>query len=175
MATVPSPRTRAAAEIATAAHMNSEVRDAINFLIAPPRCHAYQNAAQTLTTSTFTSVLLDTEEVDTDAIHSTVTNTSRFTIATAGRYRFIGQIDFASNASGYRIARLTKNGSGTAIANNYAISVGAAAMGVQVVDEILCAAGDYIELQGWQNSGGNLALVAGAGGTFLHAVWVSTT
>jgi hypothetical protein len=154
--------------------MNTEVRDAINFLIAPPRCHAYQSVAQTLTTGTTGAVVTFTsEEVDTDGIHSTSSNTSRFTIVTAGRYRFIGQVGFASNATGQRGAFLQKNGTRVTTTRHQATN------GVshyqQVTDEILCSAGDYVELLAMQSSGGNLDTVAGSNETFLHAVWVSTT
>ena len=174
MATLPNPHTWTAGDDATSTFLQT-LTSAINFLTDPPRCHAYHNSAQTLTTATFTSVTLDSEEVDTDGIHSTVTNTSRFTAVTAGRYLFIGQISYAAGATGYRLARLLKNGGATPAAYNYALNIGASAMGIQVVDEILLGVGDYVELQGWHNQGANLALIAGAGATFLHAKWVSNS
>ncbi len=49
MATVPSPKTWVALEDVTAAEMNLELRDAINFLLSPPRVWAYRTALLTLT------------------------------------------------------------------------------------------------------------------------------
>lgn len=167
-----TPHTWTASEIATSTNLQT-LTQAILDVQSPKRCHAYQNVGQVVATAATTAVTLDSEEVDTDAMHSTVTNTSRITCVTAGRYRFIGQVAYPSNATGYRSALLRKNGS------NIAISQAQAANGAshyqQVVDEILLAVGDYVELFATQSSGGNLTLIASASSTFLHAAWVSTS
>ena len=61
----------------TAAWANSDVRDAVNFLIAPPRVHAYASAAQTLASPTVTLITFDSEQYDTDTMHSTASNTGQ--------------------------------------------------------------------------------------------------
>lgn len=179
MATVPSQRTWVAAETPTAAHFNTNVRDAVNFLLSPPRCRAFQGAAQTLTTATLTAVTLDSEDTDTgpggvaDPLHSTAVNTSRMTIVTPGRYRVIASSAFASNATGYRECTIKRTGTTVAQSRHQAANGGVHIE--QCVDEVLCVAGDYIEMFAAQSSGGNLALIAGTANTFLHVVWVSTT
>lgn len=176
MATLPNPHTWVAGDDATSGNLQT-LTDAINFLKDPPRCHAYKSAAvQTLTTAVVAGVTFDLEEVDTDTIHSIVTNTSRFTIVTAGRYRFFGQVTFASNATGTRAVGLYKNGTGTApIAATRLAPANGATHIQQVADEILLGVGDYIELGAIQTSGGNLDVQTGSGTTFLHAVWVSNS
>ena len=55
----------------------------------------------------------DTERIDTDAFHSTVTNTSRITIPAgkAGKYLITWRVTWAYNTSGDRGYYLYKNGS----------------------------------------------------------------
>jgi hypothetical protein len=173
MATVPAPRTWAAGEFPTATQFNTEIRDAVNFLLAPPRAHAYQAVAQSLTSGVSAVITMDSEQVDTDNIHSTAASTSRLTIVTAGRYRVIGQVAFASNATGYRTATLLRTGA--TIAQQRHAAVSGTTHVEQVTDDILCVAGDYIELQADQNSTAALNTSPGTSATFLHAVWVSST
>lgn len=176
MATLPNPHAWVAGDDATSGNLQT-LTDAINFLKDPPRCHAFQNSAQSPASGTsFVAVTLDSEtgEVDTDAMHSTVTNTSRFTAVTAGRYRFIGQVAFTNNATGIRAAGLRKNGT-TVFAEQTHASAGTVTHYEQVVDEVLLSVGDYVELVCWQTSGGALALVTGAVATFMHAVWASVS
>jgi hypothetical protein len=173
VATLPAPHTWVANDDATSTNLQS-LTDALNFMLAPPRCRAYQSVAQTLTTGTTGAVVtMTSEDIDTDGIHSTSTNTSRMTIVTAGRYLVVAQTCFVSNATGHRDVRIMRNGT------RMATSRGQATNGQdhyqQCVDEVLCSAGDYIEMLASQGSGGNLDTVTGSANTFLHVVWVGTT
>jgi hypothetical protein len=176
MATLPNPHTWTAGDDATSGNLQT-LTDGINFLKDPPRARAYQSAATTLTSGAAQVALaLGSEDVDGvqgDNLHSTVTNTSRMTIVTAGRYRAIGQVTFVANATGYRTVALFKNGSTVAATR---LQAGPTVTHFQqCVEEILCAAGDYIEVAAAQSSGGNLDTVAGQTSTFLHVVWVSNS
>lgn len=161
MATVPSARSWSANEDVTSTNMNSGIRDPINFLMEPPIAELRQTAAQSLTTSTWTSITFGVEDVDNDFAstggHSTVTNTSRYTAVYAGWYFLGGGVAFASNATGIRATRWAINGS--------------AVNGSQCTDSpitgnphnvpgrgkfVFLAVGDYVELQGFQSSGGAL-------------------
>jgi hypothetical protein len=102
------------------------------------------------------TLTFDSERYDTDTIHSTVSNTSRLTATTAGKYDIKGSISYTAAASGVRLARILLNGA-TVIANETRASASAAdatAMTVATVYDL--AAGDYVELQAYQNSGGSL-------------------
>lgn len=175
MATLPAPHTWTAGDDATSTNLQT-LTDALAFLIAPPRCHAYRSAAvQTLTTGTLTAIGLDAEDTDTDSMHSNVTNNSRITIVTSGRYRIFAQATFATSATGYRTVGVYKNGSANLLfATRY--QAGPTVTHIQQAsDEALLTAGDYIEMHCVQASGGNLDVQTGSNATFLHAVWVSTT
>lgn len=62
----------------------------------------YHNANQSITTATFTQLAFNSERYDTDSIHDNVTNNSRLTCQTAGKYLIIGSIYFAAAAGGSR-------------------------------------------------------------------------
>lgn len=134
-----------------------------------------QTVTQTLTTATWTSITFTTEDVDAAGGHSTSSNTSRYVIANAGYVTVEFGVTFSgSSTAGQRGMRLAKNG--TAIPQgrvlvNPAASGSTELMGAKTV---AVAAGDYIELQGYQTSGGNLdtAYVSGEVGSFLNVRWV---
>ena len=71
----------------TAARLNTEVRDALDFLLDPPRLWAYDASGLALANATTTLITFDSEIYDTDTMHSTSTNTSRCTFTTAGTLR----------------------------------------------------------------------------------------
>lgn len=150
-------------------HLAEDVEAKLKLAYDPPRAKVYQSAAQTLNNGALTLVTFTSEEVDDDGLHSIVANTSRITVAVAGWYEVLGQISYAANATGIRRAMLLKNGATFGDATAEAVDSGGHIM--QVHGETLCAAGDYLELQGYQSSGGNLLLSTGAGATFLHAKW----
>ncbi|GAI75713.1 unnamed protein product, partial [marine sediment metagenome] len=62
-------------------------------------------------TSNYISTILafDSEEYDTDNIHDTVTNNSRLTCKTAGKYIVLGYVYFVFDATGVRMVDLLLN------------------------------------------------------------------
>lgn len=91
--------------------MNANVRDAGNFYLSWPVFEGRQTIAQALPTAANTVLLYDTEDIDTDNGHSTVTLPSRYTPQTPGRFQVHGKASFASNATSYRGAMIMKNSS----------------------------------------------------------------
>lgn len=96
MATVPNQRTWTNGDTVDATMLNANVRDAVNFLLAPPAALLRQTVAQSIGT-TGTAVTFDTEDYDNDGGHSTVTNTTRYTAVTPGWYRVSGSVGFNAN------------------------------------------------------------------------------
>lgn len=134
------------------------------FWANPPMFRMYQSAAQSINSGTYTQVLCDTGDYDTDSGRAIATPWS-YTIpaSMAGRWDFKFKFGFAINATGNRLGALYKNGTilaatevggpATAATNNPEMAGG---------DRILCAAGDVISLWTWQNSGGALNTYAGS-------------
>lgn len=171
MALPTAPATITAGTKPTAASFNT-YRDNLNFLLAPPRCRAFQSASQNTTSGTETAITFTNEDIDTDGMHSNVTNTSRFTCVVPGRYRFVGGCGIAGNASGTRTIRLRKGGATTIIAIRQPGN--ASNTFLQITEDILLAAGEYIELTMQQDSAATLATTATSDTTYLHASWVGT-
>jgi hypothetical protein len=127
----------------------------------------YKNANQTVSTATFTAVTFQVEDFDTDAFHSTSTNTSRFTIPTGkgGKYLVSGVLAYSANVTGQRNTVVYKNGSvvnyGTA---NQAINSTVYGSYVPISFVLNLVAGDYVEIFAFQTSGGNLDVTYGGSG-----------
>lgn len=114
-------------------------------------------ANQSIPNATFTAITWDSEYFDTDAFHSTSSNTSRFTIPSgkAGYYEIIGRLDYAANATGSRRIAIYKNG--TLIQGSvFVVPAGGFEITAQINSVLNLAVADYIEIYGFQNSGGAL-------------------
>lgn len=131
-----------------------------------PLVHLQQTVAQTIATSVFTGVTFTAETVDRRGQHSTTVNTSRVTAtADLGTYFCIGQVVWATNATGTRRCRFTDSGVttilgaaglyGPAPANGTSIAFG-------IWQPALSTA--YLELEAFQDSGGNLDTLISANG-----------
>lgn len=181
MATIPSEITWVSGQVVTAAQLNSNLRDAVNFLINRPMVELRQTVAQSFATgNTTTAMTWDTEDFDNDNMHSTVTNPSRITATTAGRYHFGGGIAWSANAtlrrgSWYRINGTSVTPSGETMLQS--TSSGVAALPVRAITYFLNA-GDYVEVIGYQESGGalstNVATDVSEQPSF-NARWIGTT
>lgn len=178
MATVPNEDTIAVGTKIAASWGNSDVRDAINFLLNPPNVHVTNTTGLSHTTGVSLLLTWDTEVADTDTMHSTVTNTSRLVATTAGLYTVTARAAFAANATGIRSLDVRKNAAGVAaggtrVGYDSQTPVTGAVTSVAVVEDIRMAAGDYLEAFGYQTSGGALALDATAGFTLFQLRLVS--
>jgi hypothetical protein len=176
VATIPSPPTFTVAQKLTAALMNSNVRDAVNFLIAQPLCAVTNSAVQSLATSTVTVVTFDTESTDSDNMHSTVTNTSRLTAVTPGWYMVSGNVPFQANATGSRWIAFQVNGvAGSRIGFAQILSTGGATdTALSSSAPVFLNVNDYVEMVAWQASGGALNIDTANGGARLTAFWIHT-
>ncbi len=141
---------------AAPAAWGDQVRDNLEFLIDPPACKAKHSTTQTLVNNTSASLSADSEDFDNNAMHSTVTNNTRITIQTAGRYEFYANVGFNASSTGERIVEFRQNGTtmhpGVAIWN----AGPGTSTGVILTDVFALTAGDYMEVRATQLSGGNL-------------------
>ncbi len=114
-----------------------------------------------LTTNVVTDLTFDTEDFDTDTIHSLVSNTGRLTCVTAGKYLIHGLVWFAANATSYRFVNIKVNGA-TNIASIQVdpTSVASVETAVEVTTTYDLIATDYVTLQAYQNTGGSLNILA---------------
>jgi hypothetical protein len=136
-------------------------------------CSAYKTADQSINNNTQTAITFTAEYYDTDSFHDNSSNTSRFTIPAGktGKYLISAVARFAANGTGVRTWTLYKNGSSfIQVASMNAVSAGGSASGITFVGTFTAA--DYIELFGFQTSGGALNLVSGTDETFFSITYL---
>ena len=128
----------------------------------PPMCKATKNAVQSIPNVTVTPITFQTEDYDTDSMHSTSVNTSRITVATAGVYTVTGFILSAASVAAYNYLYIYKNGS--ALPSNTGILAGtkdgANAIISQITVTLSLAAADYVELAFYHNNAGAINVTA---------------
>lgn len=119
----------------------------------------YHNVSQSIPDDTLTALTFNSERYDTDTIHSTVTNPSRLTCKTAGKYLINFHGYWANNAVGIRIGRFMLNG--VTIANFYGDAANDPA-GYTFLPTIYdLAVNDYVEIKVYQTSGAALDFLRG--------------
>lgn len=177
--TLVTPHTFVASEVATATNLNKQ-SDALSQLMGgAPSAGALdfatlaQIVTQSLTSATWTTITFTSEGVDSAGGHSNVTNTSRYTAVHTGWYQVNAGVSFAFHATGARGCRLAVNG--TALAGRVLVpAVGVTySTDVSISRLVYLTAGQYLEVQGFQSSGGalNTAYVSGNEGSFLELRW----
>lgn len=163
----------------TGAWWNQNVQALGQFLLNPPRfsgtlASTTFNIASSA--STWTSVIIDTEAEDTDAGHSTTTNSQRYTCQVAGLYLVTGSVCFTANATGFRAAKFQVNGTDVPGSEQTLTTVTAAlpATVAPTPSPVRMAVGDYVLMQAIQNTGANLALTTlGASQTRFDVRWIA--
>ncbi|NIR61377.1 MAG: hypothetical protein GWO02_18705, partial [Gammaproteobacteria bacterium] len=157
LATIHSPSTGAVAPAA----WGTQIRTNQEFLIDVPACSVFNSAAQTIATG-ITNVILtaDSENYDNDAMHSTVTNNTRITFQTPGRYEVGATVDWAAvstTISDFRTLNILLNGTtGFNIHQGPGHSGGPSGSSYSGSRTLTVVASDYVEIRVRQNSGGNL-------------------
>jgi hypothetical protein len=132
-------------------------------------CVLFNSADQTASNATNLTLLFDSESIDTDAYHSTSTNTGRITIPAGkgGKYLIISTVRYNSNSSGRRINEIYLNGS--KIREYELANPGTTFPTLNNSTVLNLTAGDYLESQVFQNSGGNLIIFGAARDTTFEA------
>ncbi len=123
--------------------------------------HVYDSANQTVADSTLVTLTFDMEAFDTDGIHDTVTNSSRLTCKTAGKY-LVWFGGGWSSGDDIRSFDLIKNGASTSDANAEVTSKlsTSAQFWTNIFTVLDLAVNDYMEVVVWQTSGGSLSIIA---------------
>lgn len=132
-------------------------------------CSVYMSADQNITNNALQALNWNTEYFDTDAFHSTSTNTSRFTVPSgkAGKYQINGFIWWGANTTGVRDAQIYKNGSAISYGSQIPAAGTATAISNTLSYTTDLAVGDYIEIFVYQNSGGT---ITAGGGTLSSSI-----
>lgn len=137
---------------------------------AAPAFSAYASAATTTTNNAFTKIAFQVEEYDTNNNYDNTTN-YRFTPTVAGYYQISAGVQFAADPDGGVAVVIYKNG--TAYRTGSFFPNGNISP-VAVVSALVYFNGstDYVEIYGYQASGGNLNTVSGINFSYFNGVFV---
>lgn len=181
---IPTPYDASSGQFVTDSILDAGIRDVFNFLLSPPRCKCYKSVDAGIADSTWILLNWDTEEYDdaTRPSHSTATNPSRLIAPEAGIYPAGWTIRWQANGTAVRKIEWRKNGTGV---------VGGVPTGTLILDQVVpaiaggedtyndgiidvpLAAGDYLELFVWQNSGLTLQVRGGIGKSSISWRWAA--
>ena len=116
-------------------------------------CYATRSGTLSVNNATWTEIDFDGESWDTDSYHSTVTNTTRFTMPFTGKYLFSCQLTLAYNASTtYLQMGLYKNGTTFIAQQQNPVQSTFGSVG-RITSISLLNSGDYIEYRVFQATG----------------------
>ncbi len=120
-----------------------------------PAVSATYGAAPTIPNNDSTPAAMNAENFDTAGMHATGANNSRLTAPITGTYQISGHVNWGGNLTGLRIVDLYVNG---ALEHTLvAAPSGTSSVIVQPFASLVrLTAGQYAELQLYQDSGGNL-------------------
>jgi hypothetical protein len=127
-----------------------------------PAFSAYQSSAQTLSTATFTKILYQTEEFDTNSNFAS----STFTPTVAGYYQVVGAVNFGSSTT--CAIRIYKNGSAFKQVFNSVTSSVSSGCGTALI--YMNGSTDYVEIFAYLGTG--QALTADLSTTYFQASMV---
>jgi len=132
----------------------------------PSRVRAYMATTdQTISNDTLTKIQLNAKDYDSQDEFDEVTN-FRFTAKKTGYYLILGSLYWNSAVDQCRLSTyIYKNGSACTVGVTNAS--GTSVTFSRVSDIQYLNVNDYIELWGYQNSGGNISISANTIGTFM--------
>jgi hypothetical protein len=76
-----------------------------------PAVRVFSGRGQGIARDRQTVLTFDAERYHADALHDPVTDNSRLTVRTPGKYLVAGSVSFAANSAGYRQVSIVINGS----------------------------------------------------------------
>ena len=122
----------------------------------------FKSASQSISNSTVTDLTFDSETFDTDAFHSTSTNTDRLTVPAgkAGKYLVIAKMSFNGGVNGIRQVFIYKNTTEIEVLTWQNTSNSNADMCLSAIVDLAVA--DYVKMVCWQNNGGALNANSGS-------------
>jgi hypothetical protein len=172
----PKAPTASATDDDTSIATTGHVKDAIE---AAAHCvKVYRSSALSHTSSgSFQAITFNAELFDTSSMHDNVTNGNRLVAPVDGVYLIQAQAVFALDTSGYRLVSIFSSG-GTELARSAPFPATVTALNGNVGNvQVHClaelAAADYVSINAYQNSGGNLAYQIGNPDTNDNRTWAS--
>lgn len=153
----------------------TNISHATTAIANPYKFSAYNTGGSNLAAATFTKVTYNTEEYDTNNNFDSTTN-YRYTAPITGFYKFSAAFEVTAGGSDTYAISIYKNGTEVKRGNKLAMPSGIATTTLVVVPPPLSlTAGDYIEVWGYNSSGGGKSITAGQSLTYFGGELVSRT
>ena len=145
--------------VLTASDYNEAVENSNNFRV-PPMC-INTRTGQSINDATATAVAFTSAaSLDTDTMHSTSVNNTRFTAQTAGVYMVSGSIEFTGGFTDVVATASIRKGGATIIATSSGFSNAYVNPSLDVTVLVALAAAEYVELIAYQDNLANTARTA---------------
>lgn len=135
---------------------------AVSALRSQPSANVFLLSDQTATNNSLITLAFGGEFFDIGGLHSSTTNTSRLTAPTAGIYQVNAMVSWLSNASGGRLVGVYKNGAAFPILSDVRAPTPGGTSTQSLTGLISLAAGDFLEVKVFQDSGTSLAVSSSA-------------
>jgi len=120
----------------------------------------YHNIGQGIPNDTPTFLVFNSELYDTDGIHDNVTNNSRLTCKTAGKYVITLTLSWSTSPFGYRAISVFLNGVLALAYHSTPVNPGVFRQSIATIYDL--AVGDYVEASGFHTMGGVLTVSSSA-------------
>lgn len=126
----------------------------------PYAARVYNSANISVSNVTGTALTFNSEVRDDGSLHDTGSNTDRLTAPVAGWYLVWGNLEFASNATGFRTLSFRVGATPDIHGAEQAVAVSGDVTIVASACLVHLNANDYVRMFAYQNSGGALNVVA---------------
>lgn len=128
---------------------------------AIPAVKAEQNSGQTLSSGAITPLLLNTTAWDTTggSMHSNTTNNTRLVAPVKGIYHISATVDYDVSTTGTRFTDIEKNGTTAVQAAQDWRTPNTSVSDISLAGDLALNAGDYVVVDGYQNTGANLGVI----------------
>lgn len=154
------------------AYVDNSISAIPNPVAGVQRVRAFRTSNQSISNNTETPVQFDNESYDTNTMHDNVTNNTRITFTTAGIYSVSGNVVWAAAAGGRRNITIKLNGTTYLVQQELPLSSTNDASGSFSLQHSFIA-GDYIEVNVYQSSGGAINLNAAGSPCYVSAFRVA--
>ncbi|KKN30765.1 hypothetical protein LCGC14_0830700 [marine sediment metagenome] len=125
----------------------------------PPAVHARRTGAQNVAYNTWVTVELNASDLfDTDSMHDPGSNNTRVYAMTPGIYHINGWISWVLESSGLRSIRIMRNGVSLVRQVSEQATLAIVGNDMEVNVHYNLAAGEYVELEGYQTRSGGGSL-----------------
>jgi hypothetical protein len=173
MANLPVPQQRSwnVGDVVTAAMLNQNVRDAVNFLLNPPAFLGIQSTLQSIPNGAWTGINIDTVQMDTYTGHNDAAHPSRYYAQVPGVYRVSGQADFVGNNTSFRSIKVQIDSGAYSYGKVQIQALAGYDTGLSTSVDVYLNINDYVEVAVYQFSGGALSLGNADGPPRVSVVW----